>query len=316
MLDSPFLAEAGALVRLAGRFFREGFRPRYEVREFLHQCYVVGYQSLPMVDLTGFIMGLVLTLQSRPTMAQFGAESWIPTMAGLTIIREMGPIITALIFAGKIGSRIGAELGSMRVTEQIDAMEVSGTNPFKCLVVTRVLATTLMLPVLTVLADGIGLFASYVGLNTAGTTSLALFVNNILGRLTFGDVLPAFIKTFFFGFAVGPIGYPLTDKTLAGQLRHAATRLAGTSDTLAATVAGLQRRMATGGGPVQALLTDTAMSGHLRQSMRSVAQGTHKLDQSMKALQHNFLLRGYFWRQAKMKAPTQENQADGRAALP
>ena len=206
MLSSPFLAETGAIAQFAGRFFREGFRPRYELRELLHQCYVVGYQSLPMVGITGFIMGLVLTLQSRPTMAKFGAESWIPTMVGLTIIREMGPIITALIFAGKIGSSIGAELGSMRVTEQIDAMEVSGTNPFKYLVVTRVLATTLMLPLLTILADVIGLFASYIGINTKGVTTLALFVNNIMSSLTFGDVLPAVLKTFFFGFAIGLIG--------------------------------------------------------------------------------------------------------------
>ena len=206
LLDNSLLAETGAIAQFAGRFFREGLRPRYEVREWLYQCYVVGYQSLPMVGLTGFIMGLVLTLQSRPTMAQFGAESWIPTMVGLTIIREMGPIITALIFAGKIGSSIGAELGSMRVTEQIDAMEVSGTNPFKYLVFTRVLATTLMLPILTILADVIGLFASYLGINIRGVTTLALFFNNIFSSLTFGDVLPAVIKTIFFGFAVGIIG--------------------------------------------------------------------------------------------------------------
>ena len=205
-MDSPLLVETGGIARFTGRFFREGFRPRYEFQELLHQCYVVGYQSLPMVGITGFIMGLVLTLQSRPTMAKFGAESWIPTMVGLTIIREMGPIITALIFAGKIGSSIGAELGSMRVTEQIDAMEVSGTNPFKYLVFTRVLATTLMLPILTILADVIGLFASYLGINIRGVTTLALFFNNIFSSLTFGDVLPAVIKTIFFGFAVGIVG--------------------------------------------------------------------------------------------------------------
>ncbi len=206
MFNSPLLAETGAMTRFAGRFFREGFRPRYEVQELLYQCYTVGYQSLPLVGITGFIMGVVLTLQSRPTMAQFGAESWIPTMVGLTIIREVGPIITALIFAGKIGSSIGAELGSMRVSEQIDAMEVSGTNPFKYLVVTRVIATTLMLPVLTVLADAIALYASYLGVNMKGVTTLALFTNTLLGRLTFGDVLPAVLKTFFFGFAIGLIG--------------------------------------------------------------------------------------------------------------
>ncbi|WP_460608169.1 MlaE family ABC transporter permease [Hymenobacter terrigena] len=206
MATSTTVAETGAITQFAGRFFQEGFRPRYEVQELLHQCFVVGYQSLPLVGITGFIMGMVLTLQSRPTMAQFGAESWIPTMVGLTIIREMGPIITALIFAGKIGSSIGAELGSMRVTEQIDAMEVSGTNPFKYLVATRVVATTLMLPVLTVLADAIALFASFLGINLKGVTSLVLFTNNIVSSLTFGDVVPAVIKTFFFGFAVGIIG--------------------------------------------------------------------------------------------------------------
>jgi phospholipid/cholesterol/gamma-HCH transport system permease protein len=206
MQASEFLAEAGAISRFTGRFFSEGFRPRYEVQEFLHQCYVVGYKSLPLVGVTGFIMGIVLTLQARPTMAKFGAEAWIPAMVALSIIREMGPIITALICAGKIGSSIGAELGSMNVTEQIDAMEVSGTNPFKYLVVTRVLATTLMIPVLVILADLIALYASYIGVNMKGVTSLSLFVNNILNRLEFSDVLPAFIKTFFFGFAIGIIG--------------------------------------------------------------------------------------------------------------
>ena len=205
-MDNSILDETGGMTRFGVRFFSEGFRPRYEVAELLHQCYVIGYQSLPLVGITGFIMGMVLTLQSRPTMAQFGAESWIPTMVGLTIIREMGPIITALIFAGKIGSSIGAELGSMRVTEQIDAMEVSGTNPFKYLVVTRILATTLMLPILTILGDAVGLFAAYLGINLKGVTTMALFSNNILSSLAFGDVLPAVVKTFFFGFAIGVIG--------------------------------------------------------------------------------------------------------------
>jgi phospholipid/cholesterol/gamma-HCH transport system permease protein len=104
-----------------------------------------GNRSLLLVAVTGFIIGLVFTLQSRPTLLEFGAVSWMPSMVSISIIREIGPIITALICAGRIGSGIGAELGSMRVTEQIDAMEVSGTNPFKYLVVTRIMATTLML---------------------------------------------------------------------------------------------------------------------------------------------------------------------------
>ena len=126
MPSSSLLADTGGLAHFTGRFFREGFRPRFELRELVYQCYAIGYQSLPLVGITGFIMGLVLTLRLRPTIVQFGAESWIPVMVGLTIIREMGPIITGLMVAGKVSSNIGAELGSMRVTEQIDAMEVSG----------------------------------------------------------------------------------------------------------------------------------------------------------------------------------------------
>jgi phospholipid/cholesterol/gamma-HCH transport system permease protein len=194
------------MARFAGRFFREGFRPRYEWRELLRQCYVIGCQSLTLVGVTGFIMGLVLTLRLRPTMVQFGAESWIPTMVGLTIIREMGPIITALMVAGKVGSSIGAELSSLRVTEQIDAMEVSGTNPFKYLVVTRMLATTLMVPVLNLLSTFLGLAAAFLGVNLKGDTSLVMFVNTILARVTFGDLFSTLVKTLFFGFAIGLIG--------------------------------------------------------------------------------------------------------------
>jgi phospholipid/cholesterol/gamma-HCH transport system permease protein len=201
-----FLNEVGNIASFTGKFFKYGFRPRYEFKEFFKQCYVIGYQSLPLVGITAFIMGLVMTLQSRPTMAEFGAESWIPSMVGVSIIREIGPIITSLICAGKIGSSIGAELGSMKVSEQIDAMEVSGTNPFKYLVVTRVLAVTLMVPILVVLGDGISLFASWIAMNMKGVTTLDLFFDSIFNKLTFSDVLPAIMKTYFFGFAIGIIG--------------------------------------------------------------------------------------------------------------
>ncbi|HEV8270125.1 MAG TPA: ABC transporter permease, partial [Chitinophagaceae bacterium] len=139
-------AEAGNATLFIGRFFREVIKPPYEIKEFIRQCYIIGYKSMPLVAITGFIMGLVLTIQSRPTLAEFGAESWLPGMVALSLIREIAPVITALICAGKISSGIGAELGSMKVTEQIDAMEVSAINPYKYLVVTRVLATTLMVP--------------------------------------------------------------------------------------------------------------------------------------------------------------------------
>ena len=201
-----FLEETGALSRFAGRFFAEGLKPVYEWSEFFRQCFIIGYKSLPLVGLTGFIMGLVLTMQLRPSLVDYGVESELPAMVAIAIVREIGPVITALIFAGKIGSSIGAELGSMKVTEQIDAMEVSGTNPFKYLVATRVLASTVMLPVLVILGDVISLYGSYLGVNIRGVTSFHLFFSQVIDNLAYSDVIPAFVKTFFFGFAVGIIG--------------------------------------------------------------------------------------------------------------
>jgi phospholipid/cholesterol/gamma-HCH transport system permease protein len=201
-----FLADTGDLARFTGRFFREAVRPRQEWRELVRQCYIIGYQSILLVGLTAFIMGLVLTMQLRPKMVEYGVESQLPAMVAIAIVREIGPVITALIFAGKIGSSIGAELGSMKVTEQIDAMEVSGTNPFKYLVVTRTLAATLMLPVLILVADAIGLYGAYVGVNIRGVTSFQLFFSQVFDNLSYSDVLPAFVKSFLFGFAVGIIG--------------------------------------------------------------------------------------------------------------
>src|ERR1035438_10170437 len=119
------------------RFFREVFKPPYELKEILRQCYEVGYRSLFLITLTGFITGLVFTKQSRPSLSAFGASSWLPSLVSIAIIRALAPLVTALIAAGKVGSNIGAELGSMKVTEQIDAMEVSAVNPFKFLVVDR-----------------------------------------------------------------------------------------------------------------------------------------------------------------------------------
>ncbi|MBS1532262.1 MAG: ABC transporter permease [Bacteroidetes bacterium] len=204
--SKDFLSQTGQISRFAGHLFSLGAKPPYEIKEFLAQCFFIGYRSLPLVGLTGFIMGLVLTMQLRPSLVYYGVQSRLPVMVGVAIVREIGPVITALIFAGKIGSSIGAELGSMKVTEQIDAMEVSGTNPYKYLVATRVVAGTLMLPVLTMLADVISLFGAYIGVNISAVTSFKLFFLQILHTIEFGDVLPAFIKTFFFGFAVSMVG--------------------------------------------------------------------------------------------------------------
>jgi len=200
------ISEVGDIGLFAGRFFREVFVPPFEFKELIRQCYNIGNRSLLLVMVTGFILGLVFTLQSRPTLEQFGAESWIPSMISISIIREIGPVIIALICAGRVGSGIGAELGSMRVTEQIDAMEVSGTNPFKYLVVTRIVASTLMLPLLIIVGDSISLVGSALVENLKSDVSFTLYFNKVFTSIKFGDIIPATIKSIFFGFAIGLIG--------------------------------------------------------------------------------------------------------------
>jgi phospholipid/cholesterol/gamma-HCH transport system permease protein len=201
-----FFAEVADMTMFTLRFFKEALKPRYEFKELIKQAYLIGYKSFPLIAITGLIMGLVLTIQSRPTLAEFGAESWLPAMVAVSIVREIGPVITALIFAGKVGSGIGAELASMKVTEQIDAMEVSGINPFKYLVVTRIAAATFMLPVLVIASDAISMYGAYIGVNLKGDVTFHLFFLEVFDKLSFSDVFPALIKTVFFGFAVGLIG--------------------------------------------------------------------------------------------------------------
>jgi phospholipid/cholesterol/gamma-HCH transport system permease protein len=201
-----FLMEVGELSYFAGRFFKEVFTRPFEWKELLRQCYQMGNKSLMLVGVTGFILGLVMTLQTRPTLMEFGAESWMPSMVSISIVREIGPVIIALICAGRISSGIGAELGSMRVTEQIDAMEVSGTNPFKYLVVTRILAATLMIPLLILYGDAVALFGSALVEYLKGDVSFQLFFNNVFDALEYSDIIPAVVKSFFFGFAIGLVG--------------------------------------------------------------------------------------------------------------
>ncbi|MCW3072510.1 MAG: transporter permease [Bacteroidetes bacterium] len=201
-----FFSRTGNMTIFTLQTFRQTFSLPFEFREFLKQCFELGNRSLPLVAITGAIMGLVLTIQSRPILNDFGAESMLPQMVAVSLIREIGPVITALICAGKIGSGIGAELGSMKVTEQIDAMEVSATNPMKYLVVTRVIAATLMLPVLILFADAMGLLGSWVGVNIKTDLNIVLYFSRAFSAVEFIDFLPAFIKSFFFGAVIGLVG--------------------------------------------------------------------------------------------------------------
>jgi phospholipid/cholesterol/gamma-HCH transport system permease protein len=200
------MSDIGGISEFLFLFFKNIFKPPYEFKEVLRQSYIIGYKSLPLVGLTAFIIGLVFTIQSRPTLVEFGAESMLPTMVAISIVREIGPIITAMVCAGKIGSSIGAELGSMKVTEQIDAMEVSGINPFKYIVITRITSATLMIPLLVIFADAIALYGCYLGVNIRSEISMQLFITKVFDAISFGDLIPSVVKSFFFGNIIGLVG--------------------------------------------------------------------------------------------------------------
>lgn len=201
-----FFAQIADVFLFITRIIKETFSRNFEYKELFRQCFQIGYKTLPLITITGTIMGLVLTIQTRPVLVDFGAVNALPGMVAVSLIREMGPVITALICAGKIGSGIGAELGSMKVTEQIDAMEVSSTNPMKYLVVTRVLAATLMIPLLILYADALGILGSWAGANIKGNVTFVLYFSQAFSHVGFIDFLPAVIKSFFFGAAIGIVG--------------------------------------------------------------------------------------------------------------
>lgn len=203
---SGFFLQLGDFAIFTARAFKAIFVPPYEWNAFLRQCYAIGNKSFLLVTLTGLIMGVVLTIQSRPVLEDFGAESWLPGMVAISIAREIGPVITALICAGKIGSGMGAELGSMKVTEQIDAMEVSATNPMKYLVATRVAAATVSIPMLAFYSIAAGIFGSYIGVNIKGDVTFRLFITQAMGALEFTDVIPALLKSIVFGSVIGLVG--------------------------------------------------------------------------------------------------------------
>ena len=188
------------------QYIKALFSSPIEWKETLNQCYQVGYRTLPLVSLTGFITGIVFTKQARPSLSSFGASSWLPSMISVAIIRALAPLVTALIAAGKVGSNIGAELGSMKVTEQIDAMEVSATNPFKYLVVTRITAITLMLPILVLYTGFIGMLGGYLNIHQNELTSFTAFFRTAFSTISFLDIFSSLIKAIVYGFTIGVAG--------------------------------------------------------------------------------------------------------------
>lgn len=228
-----FFIELGDISRFTAKTVRQFSRKPFEIEEIAKQLFEFGNKSLPLIGVTAFILGLVFTVQTRPVLVKVGAEAWLPGMVFVSIIREIGPVITALIFAGKVGSGIGAELGSMKVTEQIDAMEVSGTNPMKFLVATRVISSTLIVPALVIFADFISLIGSYLGANISGKISFRLFYTMAFEEINYFDFIPATIKTFFFGFAIGLIS------CYKGYRSHEGTKGVGKAANSAVVVSSL-----------------------------------------------------------------------------
>lgn len=182
---------------------KESFLPPYEWKEIIRQCYEVGCKTLPLISLTGFITGIVFTKQSRPSLSEFGATSWLPSLVSIAVIRALAPLVTSLIMAGKVGSGIGAELGSMRVSEQIDAMEITATNPFKFLVVSRVLACTFMLPLLVLYSGAISLLGSYINIHGNELISYRAFIEDAFSKISFLDLSSSFLKSALYGFTIG-----------------------------------------------------------------------------------------------------------------
>ncbi|MBN1569230.1 MAG: ABC transporter permease [Acidobacteria bacterium] len=187
------------------RLARVVFVPPHEGRELLRQIDAVGPKSFMLVALAGAATGAVLSLQTRDSLMRMGAGSLLPSVIVFSLIKETGPIITALIMSGRVGAGIGAELGSMKVTEQIDAMEASAVNPYKYLVWTRVLACILMLPLLTLAADLFGILGGWATNALMEPVSLRLFIENGFKTVTFNDFLPPTYKTAIFGFIIGVV---------------------------------------------------------------------------------------------------------------
>jgi phospholipid/cholesterol/gamma-HCH transport system permease protein len=179
--------------------------PPYEWRELLRQLDEVGSKSLPLVVLAGSAIGVILSLEARYSLSRFGAKSMFPITLVYSVIQVMGPVITGLIVSGRVGAGIGAELASMKVTEQIDAIEASAINPYRLLASTRILACILMLPLLTIAADASGLLTGWFAQKLVEPLSFQQFINDGFVGATFNAFMPPTFKTSVYGLIIGLI---------------------------------------------------------------------------------------------------------------
>lgn len=197
-----FTEEFGRIIVLLVATFRQTLMPPFEVKNTFGQMLEIGIRSLPVVVVTAIFTGMVFALQTYTGFKRFGAESVVGTVVALSMTRELGPVLTGLIVAGRAGAAMAAELGTMRVTEQIDALETLATNPVKYLVVPRFLAGMLMLPAVTVVADVIGIVGGYIVTVGLFKTSSVVYWKRTWDFLETSDIYNGLVKACFFGAAI------------------------------------------------------------------------------------------------------------------
>ena len=201
-----FLAATGSVTAFAFHAVRQAVQPPYYRRQIISQMLEIGYYSLPVVGLTAIFTGMVLALQSYTGFARFSAESAIPNVVVVSLTRELGPVLASLMVAGRVGAAIAAEIGTMRVTEQIDALTTLSTDPFKYLVAPRLIAGTVTLPILVLLSDIIGVLGGYlVGVYKLDFNDVA-YLRNTVDFLQFMDVFSGLVKAAVFGFLITLMG--------------------------------------------------------------------------------------------------------------
>ncbi len=213
---SDAAAACGDLSVFAARAIREAVRSPFEVRETLRQLYELGVRSVPLIAVAGLAVGVVLSMHTRASLERFGAEGLIPAGLALALVKETGPLTAGLLLSGRIGAGIGAELGAMKVTEQIDALEATAVDSFKYLVVTRVVACVIALPLLTTIMNAAGILGGYLAEAAVTDMSLQLYVNRAFSLLDFTDFIPATLKTTVFGFIIAVVSSYLGMTTAEG----------------------------------------------------------------------------------------------------
>ncbi len=221
-----FFERAGELGVFGFRAISQSFRRPLEFDETTRQIFEIGWRSVPLVAVSGFALGMVLALQTRASMAAFGAQAMIPQAVSLGLFRDVGPLFTGLLISGRVGAGIGAELGGMRVTQQVDALESLAVDSFKFLVVTRVVACIIALPVLTTILNFSGVIGGMISELVAAHVSVRLFINEAFGPMSWSDYIPFTAKTVVFGFIIGTVssflGYTATQG--AAGVGRASTR--------------------------------------------------------------------------------------------